>query len=411
MGRSGLSFLGILCISTLTSLAEPPRFEHHLITTDLPVGANGSGSYGQTALVDIDKDGDLDFVVGRKAAGKNSILHWFEHESADKWTKHVAGYETRSDVGLAAMDVDGDGWLDLVTSGAWYRHPGENVREKPFERFLFDDRNTNAHDVLAVDLDLDGKLDVVTMRGPEGNYKAEEGLVWYRIPDEHTKAWERHVIGPGVHGAITPRGFGDVAGNAFVDLVVADTWYENVGGKGDLWKPHKNIPFGRKGPFGVCVRAWLVDMDGDRRAEIVMNDADITSSRVVILKNADLKGGRWAKTELPQGFVYGSLHSLAVADFNGDGRLDIASNEQEELLPPDRRNPRWVVWENLGNGQFGERIVLDAKLGGHELQAGDVDGDGKIDLVSKPWSVQSWNGAGGKMHVDFLRNVTPAPER
>jgi hypothetical protein len=137
-----------------------------------------------------------------------------------------------------------------------------------------------------------------------------------------------------------------------------------------------------------------------------MNDADITASRVVILKNSDLKGGRWEKTELPQGFVYGSLHSLAVADFNGDGRLDVASNEQEELLPPDRRNPRWVVWENLGNGQFGERIVLDAKLGGHELQAGDVDGDGKVDLVSKPWSAASWNGVGGKMHVDYLRNVT-----
>lgn len=77
-------------------------------------------------------------------------------------------------------------------------------------------------------------------------------------------------------------------------------------------------------------------------------------------------------------------------------------NEQEEHLPKDRKNPRWVVWENLGNGRFAERILLDTKLGGHELQVGDVDGD--VDICSKPWRVTPWNGAGGRMHVDYLEN-------
>jgi hypothetical protein len=31
-------------------------------------------------------------------------------------------------------------------------------------------------------------------------------------------------------------------------------------------------------------------------------------------------------------------------------------------------------------------MKLGAKLGGHELQAVDVDGDRDIDLCSKPWS-------------------------
>jgi hypothetical protein len=152
-------------------------------------------------------------------------------------------------------------------------------------------------------------------------------------------------------------------------------------------------------------------MDGDGKSEIVMGDADITDCRVVILRNEDGKGGRWSKTGLPRSFTYGSLHALAVADFNGDGRPDIIANEQEELLPPGRENPRWVVWENLGNGKFAERILLDQKLGGHELQVGDVDGDGDIDICSKPWGVRAWNGNGGKMHVDFLENLLRSGNR
>jgi hypothetical protein len=104
------------------------------------------------------------------------------------------------------------------------------------------------------------------------------------------------------------------------------------------------------------VRSAVVDLDGDGRNEIVMADADITDSKVVVLKNADGKGGRWDKISVPQSFPCGSLHALAVADMNGDGKPDIVSNEQEELLPAGRENPRWIVWENLGG--LG-RVLLD----------------------------------------------------
>jgi len=375
------------------------QFRHHFIDRTLPVTDRLVGDYGLTALVDLDRDGDLDFVLGGRAF-EPSQLYWFEFQSANRWERHGVGTDYLSDVGLAALDVDGDGWMDLVCSGVWYRNSGK-PREQPFERIMFDAGAAGAHDILIADVDGDGKPDCIMMGDERTQLNA---LCWYSIPSDPRQPWERHSIGPPVHGAITPHGATDLDGDGDLDVLRADTWFENKDGKGREWIPHPNIPMGRKGPYGICVRTAVADVDGDGKLEIVMADADIVDSKVAILKNADGRGGKWTKTELPQSFTYGSLHSLAVADFDGDGKPDIVANEQEELLPSGRENPRWIVWVNLGGNQFAEHIVLDQKLGGHELQVGDVDGDGDIDICSKPWGLRSWNAGGGKMHVDFLEN-------
>lgn len=376
------------------------HFKHHYIDRGLPVTDKLVGDYGLTALVDVDRDGDLDFVLGGRPSNP-SQLYWFEYKGADDWVQHLVGTNYLSDVGLAALDVDRDGWVDLVCSGVWYRNRGK-PREQPFDRIVFDENAAGAHDVLIADINGDGKPEVVMMGDQRTKLNA---LCWYSIPSDPRQPWIKHPIGPPVHGAITPNGVADLDGDGDLDIVRADTWFENKDGKGTDWAVHNNIPMGRKGPFGVCVRTAMADMDGDGKLEIVIADADIEDSKVAILKNADGKGGRWTKTELPQSFTYGSLHALAVADFNGDGKLDIAVNEQEELLPSGRENPRWVIWENLGGVRYEEHIILDAKLGGHELQVGDVDGDGDVDICSKAWGPRPWNAIGGKMHVDFLENT------
>jgi hypothetical protein len=402
MRLHGFSTWAILLLVVLSNTAPAAEFEfrHHFINRDLPLRDKTVGDYGLTALVDVDGDGDLDFVLGGKAV-KPGHLFWFEYQAADRWVQHLIGTNYLSDVGLAALDVDHDGSIDFVCSGVWYRNSGK-PRGQPFERIMYDENASGAHDIVVADIDRDGTPDIVMMGDERTKLNA---LCWYSIPRDPRQPWKRHPIGPPVHGAITPAGVADIDGDGDLDVVRADTWFENADGKGEQWVPHKNIPMGRKGPFGICVRTAVVDMDGDGKVEIVIADADITDSKVVVLKNADGKGGRWEKISLPQSFTYGSLHALAVADLNGDGKPDIVSDEQEELLPAGRENPRWVIWENLGGLKFRERIILDTKLGGHELQVGDVDRDGDIDICSKPWGTRPWNANGGKMHVDFLENL------
>jgi hypothetical protein len=395
---SSLSFCWTFC-TVLAGLGAEAPWQHHFIDRDLPINAQGYGDYGLTALVDLDKDGDLDFVLGGRAT-QPSQLYWYEYQKPDVWIRHLVGTNYLSDVGLAALDVDHDGWIDLVCSGVWYRNPGQ-PRQQPFERIVFDSKAAGAHDILVADINGDSQPDIVMM----GDGRTQlNGLCWYSIPADPRQPWQRHPIGPPVHGAILPSGVADLDQDGDLDVLRADTWFENADSKGTRWIAHANIPMGRQGPFGVCVRTAVADLDGDGRQEIVMADADIEDSKVVVLRNADGKGGRWTKTEIPRSFRYGSLHALAVADLTGDGLLDIVSNEQEELLPAGRENPRWVLWENLGQGQFAERILLDGKLGGHELQVGDVDGDGDLDICSKAWGPRPWNANGGKMHVDYLEN-------
>lgn len=139
-----------LLFTTLSSLAFD--FRHHLVDDDLPGSA-----WGQTALVDLDRDGDLDFITGQR--GGEVRCYAFERGA---WTMHVIGSESPSDVGGCVLDVDRDGMLDVVVGGVWYEQPAGGLG-KPWPRHVFDAALDGVHDIIAADLDGDGREEIVTM--------------------------------------------------------------------------------------------------------------------------------------------------------------------------------------------------------------------------------------------------------
>jgi len=60
-----------------------------------------------------------------------------------------------------------------------------------------------------------------------------------------------------------------------------------------------------------------------------------------------------------------------VADFNGDGRLDLAGSGAQSA----------VVQLNNGTGSFGPRAEYPVATWAQDLAAGDFNGDGRVDLV------------------------------
>ncbi|MBE0657958.1 MAG: VCBS repeat-containing protein [Bryobacteraceae bacterium] len=381
-------------------------FRHHYIARELPGTPLGAGA---SALADFDKDGDLDFSVYNRRDGK---LYWFEQTAKDSWTRHLAGEFRISQLGCVPLDVDADGWIDIVVGGYWFRNTGR-ARTEPFVRYTYDSKiQYEIHDIVIADIDGDGRNDLTVLGD-------RDGCFWYSIPPKPAQDadWPRTTITLDVlnarvdtHAGIHPAGIGDLDGDGDADVFVTDRWYENAGA-GQKWI-ERRLLFGKRGPWGFSARSWIKDLNGDGANDIVVVDCDGQNSGVAWLENNGRKPpefrARYLANRAPG--TRGSFHSMRLADFDGDGDDDILVVEQEDpYILPLGATPRWFIWENLTVGRdvrFEERVILDQRLGGHDVYVGDIDGDGDLDIASKIWSVWKDNSNGGQVHIDWLENLS-----
>ena len=68
-----LAFLVMPALGEMVTFGAEFRFQHHFIDRTLPVKDNSVGDYGLTALVDINRDGDRDFVLGGRPFGPSQL--------------------------------------------------------------------------------------------------------------------------------------------------------------------------------------------------------------------------------------------------------------------------------------------------------------------------------------------------
>ena len=74
-----------------------------------------------------------------------------------------------------------------------------------------------------------------------------------------------------------------------------------------------------------------------------------------------------------------SGHTLAVADINADGNLDIFCAEMHTPGPKEKCTA-WVLYGD-GQGQF-QVQQLSVGIGNHDSRVADVNGDGRLDIVN-----------------------------
>ncbi|MBI5474279.1 MAG: VCBS repeat-containing protein, partial [Ignavibacteriae bacterium] len=121
----------------------------------------------------------------------------------------------------------------------------------------------------------------------------------------------------------------------------------------------------------------LQDFDGDGKADVAA--IDVVSNVVSVFKNVGSAGGITASTfaakvDFPTG---GYARSLVAGDFDGDGRIDLAWTKGADVL-------KVGVLRNTstpGNISFAAYTHHSSAWVFRRLTTGDVDGDGRCELI------------------------------
>lgn len=137
-------------------------------------------------------------------------------------------------------------------------------------------------------------------------------------------------------------------------------------------------PIGK--PADPRAPAWItdltiVDLDQDGLKDVVACDA--RADRVVWLRQAPL---RTYTEQIVGGRVAGPAH-VAAADLDGDGDVDLLVAAMGVVPPNNDKTGSVVILENDGQGHFTNRVVLDKTYRVTDVEAGDFNGDGRVDLA------------------------------
>src|SRR5262245_48707658 len=162
----------------------------------------------------------------------------------------------------------------------------------------------------------------------------------------------------------------DVNHDGKLDLLTADPSANAVSvmlGKG-------NGTFGAAHNYAVGAAPYSLavgDLNNDGKPDIVTADAG-DSSISVLLGNG--KGGFGPALNYSVGTM--PYSSVALADFNGDGKLDAA------VFGNNQVGSTVGVLLGNGNGTFAAARIYAAAAGAVTILAADFNGDGKVDLLT-----------------------------
>lgn len=274
----------------------------------------------QVQLGDIDGDGKSDLVVANRASYSVSVFKNMSTSGSITFAPKVDFDTAQEPRGLTLADIDGDGKMDISTTGGNLNQVAFTVLLNTstsgtisFAPKVETNTTTATYSVASADLDLDGKIDLI-FGGPV--------LKIYR-------------------NTSTP---GSVSFDASVD-------FSSVNDVTSL---------------------DTADFDGDGKKDICVT----TGNNLIILRNMSSYG----TIALDSGITFPNYYSVGVdaSDYNGDGKPDIAIT----LANNTNKMNVYHNTSSVGSISFDNPIENDTPQNPYGIASGDLNGDGNIDLIT-----------------------------
>ena len=384
---------------------------------------------GGVALIDFDGDGRLDIYLcnggpierDAKQARTDPPCRLFRNNGDGRFTdatETAAAPGPSYAMGAAVGDVDGDGRDDLFVTG-WrdqrlYRNAGGGRFEDVTERAGLTSNLWSTSAAFA-DLDRDGDLDLYV-----ANYLAYDPAIapFCSAPDGR-----RDYCGPEDFPAQPDRlyrnngdgTFTDVARSAGIDLpdgrglgvLIADLTGDSrldvyVANDGTACRLLENlgnlrfkdvaltagVAFDGQGNALAAMGVALGDLDGDGRSDLVVTDFH---DRTTVAFQARAPG-TYLDASKALGLTAATRHTLgfgvALTDFDGDGALDLIQ-ANGHVLDRARLGTPFAMRPTLLHNEGGRLVDVSDRAGpwfarpilGRGLAVGDLDGDGRPDVV------------------------------
>ncbi len=332
-----------------------------------------TGNIARVAAGDVDGDGYSDLIFGLQ---DDSAQLWINNRNGAFFAASPSTPLPRGDGGLALGDLDGDGDLDLVIGNpvaGGYNQIWRNDGTRGFRTRQALEADIT-RDLILADLDRDGDLDIAVANGCSGYgcSSPSRNRIWLndgagRFHEPVVSISSRNDIGLSI-------ATGDIDGDGDADLVTGGSTFSVIwhnSGQGALWYA---INTGRS-DGGLA----LGDIDGDGDPDLALGVQSPTDASAIIVNHGA------AGFTIGQSLSAADTQNMIFADADGDGDLDLleitgsAANNQ-----PSKLN----TWINDGQGRFSLKTSLtlsgtyDTGAGPQRAVTADVDGDGDVDVIT-----------------------------
>ncbi|MGH9321544.1 MAG: FG-GAP repeat domain-containing protein [Vicinamibacteria bacterium] len=338
-------------------------------------------------IVDLDEDGLPDVILTDATLNQ---VRWIRQGPEGSFEERPLGEVVIAPAHVSASDVDGDGDLDLLVAEMGQILPSnakigsvvvlENRGDETFESRVLLENVARVTDVESGDFDADGDIDLVV-----GQFGYDDGEIrWLRNLGGWRFESQQLLSLPGtIHVPVA-----DMDGDGDLDIaaVVSQTWervyvFENDGS--GAFTSH--VAYGATNEdFGSSGIA-LVDLDGDSDVDVLYTNGDAFD--YVPSLPRPWHGVQWLENRGGLEFAYQRIgdfpgaYSARAADADGDSDLDVfAVSLFADWNDPASRSI--VGFENDGAQGFTRRDIDSSPTHLVILDAGDLDGDGRVDLVT-----------------------------